>query len=277
MQTDIFKLQIIALKNILPHERYDDSRALPLIERLKKDGFLANPIIVAKLDRQYYIQLDGMNRLTAFKKIGFSAILTQIVDYNDQDMVELSSWSHLTNLSIHAFLLKLGKIKDLSRQEGRIDLVGHRYIKNEGISRIATVVFRNGKVWLLYFNGKLVKKVEILNKIVTVYGKDIIRDVLPSDPNQVNIDRIFDKYPDKKILIVLPTFTRHQIVDMVSLNKMFPAGVTRHIIKRRCLNLNLPLKLFQSGKSIKELNSLLDKFLKNRQVRLYEEPTIYFE
>lgn len=277
MQTDIFKLQIIALKNILPHERYDDSRALPLIERLKKDGFLANPIIVAKLDRQYYIQLDGMNRLTAFKKIGFSAILTQIVDYNDQDMVELSSWSHLTNLSIHAFLLKLGKIKDLSRQEGRIDLVGHRYIKNEGISRIATVVFRNGKVWLLYFNGKLVKKVEILNKIVTVYGKDIIRDILPSDPNQVNIDRIFDKYPDKKILIVLPTFTRHQIVDMVSLNKMFPAGVTRHIIKRRCLNLNLPLKLFQSGKSIKELNSLLDKFLKNRQVRLYEEPTIYFE
>jgi hypothetical protein len=78
-------------------------------------------------------------------------------------------------------------------------------------------------------------------------------------------------------MMIFPTFTRHQIVAMVKANVMFPPGITRHIIKRRCLHLNLPLGVFEGKKSIDERNRQLEKHLQGRSFRLYEEPTIYFE
>src|SRR3990167_4547707 len=95
MKTDIFHLQIIPIKNILPHEEFDEKRTHPLVSRLRKDGYLANPIIVAALGEGKHLQLDGMNRFSAFKMMKIPTILAQIIDYNDQDIVELSSWAHL--------------------------------------------------------------------------------------------------------------------------------------------------------------------------------------
>lgn len=277
MKTDFFHLQIIPLKNILPHEEFDQSRAMPLVERIKHEQELVNPIIVAPFSKNIYVQLDGMNRYSAFKILGLQSILCQIVDYNDQENVELSSWSHFFPGNKEKFLEFVGKIEGVTSKKGKMDYVGHRYIKDEGPGRLCTIVVNDGSVLLINSSGILFEKIDRLNQIVSFYGKNIERDTLPFHPNLEDIKTIFEEHQGCRMMMVFPTFTRHQIMAVVSKNKLFPAGITRHIIKKRCLNVNAPLSLFGSSKPINQQNEELEKLLKRKKFRLYEEPTVYFE
>ncbi|KKS45752.1 hypothetical protein A3J20_05410 [Candidatus Gottesmanbacteria bacterium RIFCSPLOWO2_02_FULL_42_29] len=277
MKTDIFHLQIIPLKDILPHEYFDESRSLTLAKRLKKDNFLSNPIIVAPLGNHTYAQLDGMNRLSTFKKLGFNSILCQIVDYQDMDNVELSSWLHFINVNSHQFLKHLGKIKDLIVNKGIIDDVRNRYIQSEGFDKICTFVTEDFEVYLVTFGGSLLDKVKVLNEIVGFYNKDIVRSVLPQSSTKEAIKNLFKEHLKHRQMVSFPTFTRHQIMKIVKQHGFFPPGITRHVIKRRCLNVNLPFSVFNKNDSIGTQNRNLEQFLRQRKFRLYEEPTIYFE
>ncbi len=277
MKTDIFHLQIIPISEILPHEVYDQSRALPLVERLKKEKIMVNPIIVAQIDGKKFLQLDGMNRFSAFKMLGMKSILCQIIDYNDQESVELSSWSHLFSDRENNFIRELQKIEGLIVKEGEEENIGHRYIKEEGMGRLCTVCSKNNKVYIIATNGSLPQKIEKLNQLVSLYDDRIIRDVLPPRPNQGDLKMLFIEHSQTDMMIVFPTFTRHQIVETVKNGKLFPAGVTRHIIRRRCLNVNINLSIFQNDKSISEQNDEFERIIMARNFRLYEEPTVYFE
>lgn len=277
MKTDIFHLQIIPVKNILPHEEFDQSRAIPLIENLKKNKVLVNPIIVASTQGSKYIQLDGMNRYSAFRKLGLESILVQIIDYNDQESVELSSWSHLFAGEKSKFLSFLSNIRGLSVKDGDMDDVGHRYIKEEGTGRLCTVCTRDGLVYLISADGGLTQKIDYLKHIVSYYCNEIKRDLLPNHPNKTDIDLLFSEHQHEKVMIIFPTFTRHQIVEVVEGKKLFPAGVTRHIIKRRCLNINFPIRFFSPELSIEDQNRKLEMHISQKSFRIYEEPTVYFD
>lgn len=276
MQTDIFHLKIVPIKDILVHEQFDDSRVFPLVASLKEDKQLSNPIIVASLDNQKYLQLDGMNRLSAFKKLGLDSILVQIVDYNNQETVELSSWLHIFKGDINHFIANI-ESNGNEVSKAKFEQVGHRYIKEEGRARICTVISMEGFVYLVYSKGELMGKVKSLNKITEFYKDKIQRDVLPIKPNRIDIDLLFQEHEPSNIIVIFPTFTRHQIVDVAKRKELFPAGMTRHIIQRRCLNVNVPLTLFTKERSIKKQNVDLEKLLFQKKFRLYEESTVYFE
>ncbi|MCL4339335.1 ParB N-terminal domain-containing protein [Patescibacteria group bacterium] len=277
MKTDIFHIQIVPLEDIMPHEEFDESRAWPLVRRLKEEKFLANPIIVASLSGEKYLQLDGMNRYSAFKLLKLPSIACQIIDYNDQESVELSSWVHLFRGQKDDFLKYIDNDKDFSVRQGKAENVGHRYIKEEGIGRLCTLCTRDGEVYLISTNGKLWEKVEKLNRLVDYYKNKITRDVLPVNTNWADIKLLFAEHPEADLMMVFPTFTRHQIVDVVNRKQLFPTGVSRHIIKRRCLNVKVPLSIFEKNSSIEKQNEELEKLFSKRPFRLYEEPTIYFE
>lgn len=277
MKTDIFNLQIIPISEILVHEVYDQSRALPLVKRLKKEQVMVNPIIVAQIDGRKYLQLDGMNRFSAFKMLGMKSILCQIIDYNDQESVELSSWSHLFHDKDQDFIEEVKKIEGLTVKDGEAENVGHRYIKEEGLGRLCTFCSRKGKVYIVSTNGKLPEKVEKLNNLVSLYEDRIIRDVLPPRPAQGDLELLFMEHSSTDMMVVFPTFTRHQIVETVKNGKLFPAGITRHIIRRRCLNVNIPLSIFDNNKTVMDQNKKFENYLSLRNFRLYEEPTVYFE
>src|SRR3972149_9988063 len=180
MKTDIFHLQIIPIDNILPHEVYDQKRSHSLSLQLKSDKKLCNPIIVAPLTNKNYVQLDGMNRLSTFKLLGFDSILCQIVDYQDMENVELSSWLHFINVKASDFLKHLGEIKDLIVNKGILDDVRNRYVQSEGFDKILTFVTDDFDVYLATYGGSLIDKIAVLNKIVDFYSKDIVRSVLPT-------------------------------------------------------------------------------------------------
>lgn len=277
MITNLFQLQIVSIKDILPHEEFDQTRAKPLIDRFKKEGYLANPIIVARLNGEKYLQLDGMNRFSAFQMMKIPHILVQIIDYNDQANVELASWIHLFHASKEKAEECRDKMKKISVRQGRIEDIGPRYIRAEGLGRLCTLMTRDYGVHLISTNGNIVEKVERLNQLVSFYKHSIIRDVLPPYPSPKSIDQLFKEHPGTNMMFVFPTFTRHQIIEVVDKGGLFPPGVTRHVIKRRCLNVNIPTSFFISKKSIEEKNRELEKKLLARSFRVYEEQTIYFE
>src|SRR3989338_2685578 len=264
MQNDIFNLQILPVDEILPHEEFDVNRALPLIEQLKKEKVLVNPVLVASLDDGKYLHLDGMNRLSAFKMMGMKSVLTQIIDYNSQDEVELASWVHLFDADKDKFIKFVKDIPGVYLEQGGSDRVGNRYLKEEGTARLCTIVCKAGDVKLVVTSGDLFEKIEKLNKIVSFYSDRITRDVLPRFSRMEQLKLLFSEHPQKNILMVFPTFTRHQIIKVVAQKKLIPAGISRHLFNRRCLNVRVPLSLFDEKKSIEEQNKMLEEFTLNR-------------
>lgn len=277
MITNFFHLQIIPIADIFPHEKYDQRRTRPLIAQLKAEKHLINPIIVTTFENDKYLQLDGMNRFCAFKSMGLLWIVAQIIDYTDQEDVELSSWVHLFSGSKEKLSRHVNQTKGLSIFEEDLKDVGHRYIKEKGEGWLCTLVSKKGKALIVSSNGGFLQKVDLLNQLVSFWERGITRDLLPPHATKDNLQLIFDEHPDKSFMAIFPTFTRHQIVEVVRQGHHFPPGITRHIIKRRCLNINIPLTFFSTKKSIDEQNMELAKYLKKQSYRVYEESTIYFE
>ena len=277
MKTDVFHLQILPVDKILPHEVYDETRSKDLAQKLKADKIIRNPIIVTNLKKGLYVQLDGMNRLSTIKLLGLKSIVCQIVDYQDMENVELSSWTHFVNVNTADFMRYLEKVDDLIVNKGDIDDVRSRYVQSEGFDKICTLVTEDYEVYLVIYGGSLLDKIKVLNKIVDYYRHDIVRGVLPLSTAKEDVKFLFKEHLRHKQMLVFPTFTRHQILKVVRKGGLFPPGITRHVIKRRCLNVNLPLREIGNKLSIATQNKHLEAILRARRFRLYEEPTIYFE
>lgn len=277
MKTERFLVEIIPIKDILVHEEFDPSNSKELINFLKKSHNLSNPIIVASLGNKKYLQLDGMNRIFSFKKLGIKTISGQIVDYSNQEEIELSSWLHIFKGDIKKFLDFIKKDRSLLIRSGRMDQVGHRYLKESDFGRLVTVVTKEGEVFFISSAGSFSDKIKRMKYLVSYYKNSLSRGVLPYTLSRDSVKLFFDQYPSENIIVIFPTFTPQQIIKAAKSEVLLPTGITRHLVKGRVLNINLPLSLFDNKKSLKEQNQRQDKFLLQKRFRLYEESTINFE
>ncbi|PIP62300.1 hypothetical protein COW98_04880 [Candidatus Roizmanbacteria bacterium CG22_combo_CG10-13_8_21_14_all_35_9] len=277
MKNNLFHLEVITIKNILIHEEFDPFISIKLTNYLKKNKVLSNPILVASLGEKQYIQLDGMNRITCFKKLGIKTIAAQIVDYSDQKQIELSSWLHLFQSNLKELLDFIKKDKNLVINQGSIDQVGHRYIKENDFGRLVSIVTKKNEVFFVSTKGNFSDKIKRLNNIVSFYKKSLARGVLPYPFTQDNVKQFFQQYPNFNNIIIFPSFTPQQVIETVKSGFLFPTGITRYIVKGRCLNINVPLSLFNNKKSLKKQNELFNKLMSEKRCRLYEENVINCE
>lgn len=277
MKTDRFQLEIIPIEDILVHEEFDPSNSKELVNFLNKSKTLSNPIIAASLGGKKYLQLDGMNRIHCFKALGLKTITAQIVDYNNQEEIELSSWLHIFKGDIKKFLSFIKTDKSLVINQGKMDQVGHRYIKERDFGRLCTVVTNKKEVFFISTGGDFSQKVKRMNYLVSFYKNNLSRGTLPYTLNHDSIKVFFNQYPNDNIVVIFPTFTPQQIIESAKSGVLLPTGITRHLVKGRVLNINLPLSLFNDKKSLKEQNDDQDKILLKKRSRLYEEATINFE
>ena len=74
---------IIKLKKLKEHEQVSPEHLMRLKRRIKKDGFLKNPIIV---DKNTKIILDGHHRYQSLKELGCSKIMVYFIDYNSPEI-----------------------------------------------------------------------------------------------------------------------------------------------------------------------------------------------
>ena len=274
-QIDLPDLRVLPVSSLLVHEQHDVQRSEPLIERLQAEQLLRNPPIVAPIPGEYrYVVLDGANRVTALSLMGVPHIVAQVVDYEDPELV-LDTWYHLVSgMSRQVFH---ASVEGMSGVElGESDLIGAR-ARLARRDALAYIVYPNADVFVLRSEGDIHLRTARLNDVVDIYKSRgrIYR------ANTDQVENLLPYFEDVTVLVVFPRYEPAEIIELTREGARLPAGITRHIIPRRALRVNVPLSLLQNDLTLFEKNRLLKDWLKekmaSKQARLYQESTFLFD
>ena len=77
------KVVLLDINKLKPHEAVDKKRLAFLLERIKKDRYLKNPVVVEK---KYLIILDGHHRVAGLKQLGVNKIPAYLVNYQSNNI-----------------------------------------------------------------------------------------------------------------------------------------------------------------------------------------------
>ncbi len=274
-QPEMPDLRVVAVADLLLHEQHDAQRSVPLLERLRADGVLKNPPIVASIPgEQRYVVLDGANRVTAAQSLGMEHIAVQVVDYEDPELI-LDTWYHLIKgMSVEQFKDLLAHLPGIRTEAS--DLMHARALLARRES-LAFVEYPHGEVCSLFAEGNLHQRTQRLNDIVDLYkvhGR-IFR------ANTDHLPSLLPLYDDITVLVVFPHYAPAEIVDLARVGAFLPAGISRHLIPRRALRINLPLAVLGNGASLDEKNRWLSSWMKEKvatkTARFYQESTFLFD
>lgn len=266
-------LKIVPIDKIKLQEYVQKGRMNTLAEAIKKEGILKNPPIVTNFLNNTYLHLDGANRITAVSLLKYFNCLVQVVDYSDPSHVHLSSWSHLTTVDKEHFLSSIRKLPAVTVKE--VKRFDHRVLFRPYI--ICMLAFADGSVVEVLTKKSFTELAQRMGSIVDLYANTCVERVFSGSPWTAESIRVrFERFTEYNLFVAFPTFSPQQVVTLVDRGVLLPAGVTRHVVYRRKLNVNLPLAYLNIA-PIEKANEKLQQFLQHRTVRLYEEPIIYFE
>ncbi|PIP62930.1 transcriptional regulator [Candidatus Roizmanbacteria bacterium CG22_combo_CG10-13_8_21_14_all_35_9] len=77
------KVVLLNINRLKPHEMVDKKRLSFLLERIKKDKYLKNPVVV---EDKHLIILDGHHRVKALKHLRAKKIPAFLVNYKNDDI-----------------------------------------------------------------------------------------------------------------------------------------------------------------------------------------------
>lgn len=280
MKTDLFHLEILPIDRIVEHEVFDVRRMEPILARLQEEKKLVNPILVAPMSDGRYLQLDGMNRLSAFRKLQIPTIAAQIVDYGNDEQVKLFSWMHLYRITTQELLSALRSAQVTTGHPARIQMPD---FENGWVATIqpfpdlSTGTQSAPSISILEDRSDKERARTILGLVQSYESAGIVRERVPDQLSADSLMQYILAHADTHGSILFPKFTKKQIIALVKDGGLLPAGITRHVVKNRCLNVNVPIALMADSLSLEEKNNKLDVLLSSRAVRRYEEPVVYIE
>lgn len=266
------ELRIVELAAVTPHEDFDNRRIVTLAERLVREGVLKDPPIVAPIGDGRYVVLDGANRTSALKHLGYRDALVQLVDYRS---VALSTWHHLVvGLTADAIAEGLagvpGLFVDATTLEGARASLSAR-------DAVAYAAYPDGAVVTLHGGADLVERAELLRRVVSVYnGRADIHRVLAFD-----LGSLVGHYERIGALVVFPPFGADDILSLVRRGGALPSGISRHVIPGRALRVNYSMADLADEAPRADKNRHLDEWIRRKrqanQIRSYEEATVLYD
>jgi hypothetical protein len=281
-------LRVLPTEAMVLHEHADEKRVARLESRLRNDGLLKNPPIVAAIpDTDKYVVLDGANRTSAVKRLGYPHVLVQVVDYNS-DRVQLLTWYHLiTGRKPDNFLEEIANVPGLTLQPMELETARGALRRRDLLAYVAVPL--DGAV-----GGSMVFGVDgvpgtdhhgthesnkLLNALVDTYKSDPQVAIHRSSTDDV--DELVDYYDDVSGLVVFQAYKPEDIIKLALAGTKVPTGITRHIISYRALRGTVPVALLAGGASLEEKNAWWHEQFKRKlaanEVRLYEESTYLFD
>ncbi|MEW6013937.1 MAG: ParB N-terminal domain-containing protein [Candidatus Zixiibacteriota bacterium] len=267
-------LRILPLSRLRFHEAPDEERLLNLVNRLGDEGILKNPPIVADPgDGGNFLILDGANRVTALSKLHFEHIPVQVVKIDDANLT-INCWHHAVEKFDRSFFENhISKIAALTTHES--DVVPEETAKSP--SFLCSLTFADRKSLLLESGGSLLQKVEILNQFTDCYLHTPHYDRV----SYLNLEHLAHNYPEFRTLLQFRTFSAAELMQVVNSGKKLPAGITRVVLPKRALGLNISLELLKSSLTLEEKNHWLQetmqKMVLHKSIRFYQEPTFVFD
>jgi hypothetical protein len=270
-------LRFVAVEALIPHEQHDPLRSAPLVVRLRAEGVLRNPPIVAPLppDDARFVVLDGANRATAATEAGLPHLVVQVVRYEDPGL-RLSTWHHaLVGVPAEEFERSLGEVAGLTRVTTDLPHARAVLARREAL---AFVAFPGGRAVTLHGAGGLREQNAVLNAVVDRYRGRVRLHRVASD----SFADAQAEHPEVTALLVFPHFAPAEVLELATSGARLPAGITRHVIPWRALRLNVPLeRLADRAQTTEEKNRWLAEWLREkmlkREVRFYQESTVLFD
>ena len=269
-------LRFVPVADLMPHERHDLRRLEPLIARLKGDGVLRNPPIVAPLDDESgkFLVLDGANRVTAALEAGLPHLVVQVVEYHEPN-VRLMTWSHALGE------MPRWELESMLRKIDGLQVVEEPHLHARALlarrEALAFVAYADGGTDTLCGGKDLHVKNALLNSVVDTYRDRQKYFRVPSD----DFVEANQRHPGITALVVYPQLVPAEVVELATTGARLPAGITRHLIRGRALRIDVPLERLASGESTAAKNRWLEEWIAEkvqaRRVRFYEEPTVSFD
>ena len=272
--TDLPDLRMLPAKKLIPHEDCDPRRVERLSQRIRAEGILKNPPIVAPIpESDSYVVLDGANRTQAFMALSIPHIIAQLVSYENHG-VELDTWYHVVvGMELVRFEDELTKVTGLRLEacildEARQALREHR--------AAAYIISAEGVRMVCNTSAALRHDTRLLSALVSAYkGK---AHIYRASNDIWEIQEPY--YPDITALVVFPRLTPADIIVAAQSGEKIPTGITRHIIPHRALNINIPLSVLGADWSQERKEAWLKKWLMERMaanaIRFYSESTFSF-
>ena len=267
------ELRMLPMDSLVPHEECDPRRVHRLSERIREEGVLKNPPVVAPIPGEdRYVVLDGANRVMSFVELQIPHIVAQVVDYEDPELV-LDTWYHVVSgIESGEFERAILSIGEMCLEES--SLAEARYAL-ETSQAVAYIVNADGVRTVSCPDGVRHTR-QVLVDIVNAYkGRaDIYRASNDSWEKQKPY------YPDITALVIFPRYRPADILHSAQNGYKVPTGITRHIIPARALNINIPLDILEDDRSLEEKRTWLHDWLMERMaanaIRFYAESTFSF-
>lgn len=269
------RLRFVQTDAVLLHEESDPARVARLTSLVLADGFLRNPPIAAPLANGKWVVLDGATRTTMLRNLGAAHMLIQSVEYAEPH-VTLEAWYHVlpSTAAIQAERFAGEHSADIvqvpSVQEARKLLDARK--------GIAAIVHEGGHCSVFSLPSvSYGSAFGVLRALVSVYGGagEIYRIV---HDDLVDIVRQAERCPE---VVMFPAFTPQEIRQAATEQDVLPAGITRHLISGRSLNLNIEMPIVMSSDPLEHKNSWLANWLTTKilekKVRYYHEPVFVFD
>ncbi len=266
-------LRIVAVENLILHEETDPCRVERLRLRIREDGLLKNPPVVSPLtETGQYVVLDGANRTAALAGMGVRDAAVQVVDY---DEVGLDTWNHLVaGVDDGVLFAAIKSIPGVSVRSTDLQ-TARRLWRDRAI--LAYMVCRDGEVHVVEPGENLKQSARLLNQMSNVYRGEATIYRVETD----NTSELRSYYDDVAATIIYPPFRPADILDLALNSAKLPTGITRHIIPRRALRINIDLDFLAEDQPVSEKNEWLQEWLRrklqNKEARYYEEPTFLFD
>ena len=271
-------LAILPIEKLLIHEHHDESRCLPLIQRIESSGIFTNPVIVTPLDDRSgrFLVLDGANRTTAMRMMNYPHVLAQVIQ-PDALGVSTQTWNHVCwGVDQDTFFKGIWAVPGLTLHHSDVD----RSFDDLTNSRaLVTVHLPDGRVYVATAQTRNAKeRNDYLNMIVGTYVERCKMDRTPIR----NIADLADSYSDLCGLVLMPVMETSSITYLAGEGHLLPAGVTRFSISPRALRVNYPLgRLGAMDQELQGKNEALDQWMRDRLaakgVRYYAEETVLYD
>lgn len=272
------KITIEEVKNLHIHEEIIPEILDWLVNKIKKDGFFKDPVIV---DEKTLVVLDGMHRVAAVEKLGFPYIPVCLVDY-DNPNIKLGSWCRIVKKGPGNF----NDIKSFIETLGfKIDAIDGNIMFNLLSSRdIISAIVHDDMFFGIYYPEKNIKKIYDLIKSIEEGLKKRGYEI-----GYVTEDEALMLAKNMEVLasIVTPSVTKNEVREVALRGEVFTHKTTRHVVPARPLNINVPLEWLTGEKSIDEVRRNLVKHLSRKKIkrlppgtvldRKYEEELFVFE
>lgn len=267
-------LRLVPTTSVQFHEHPERNRTLRLLQRIRAEKLLRNPPIVAQLDAERYLLLDGANRLSSFTELGYTQCPVQVIDYGDP-AVQLKGWHHMLlqaeQLHLEAEYRAIPGV-DL-RPIGPAELPALLELRRV----FAVLVDATAQCWGLFprsarggfYVGEWVR---VLEQVVASYeGKSVLERIKLAEYS--HLPAIFDSLEHQ--IVLFPVLTKIELLELATQRIQIPTGITRHLVPGRALNMNLELEFLSALGSEAERSAHFARFLDRLEVegrmRFYEE------